>query len=104
MSMSTLKRRLLQYNLRRNTRAGSQINITDVERIIRKEIDGPGMLAGYRGMWHTLRVKYGVFVPRQLVAILQKIIDHDEVEQRKRHRLKRRQYTSPKFLLASRWI
>ena len=48
------------------------------------------------GMWHTLRIKYGVYVPRQEVASLLKIMDPNGVAERKRHRLKRREYTSPR--------
>ena len=92
MSMSTLKRRLVQYNLKRNK---ENVNLLDVERLMRNESDGPGSVSGYRVMWHTLRVKYGVYVPRQQVAPVLKMIDPHGVEVRKRHKLKRREYTSP---------
>ena len=65
------------------------INLPDVERLIRNELDGPGKVSGYRGMWHTLRINYGVYVPRQEVAHLLKIMDPDGVEERKRYRLKK---------------
>ena len=65
------------------------INLPDVERLIRNELDGPGKVSGYRGMWHTLRITYGVYVPRQEVAHLLKIRDPDGVEERKRYRLKK---------------
>ena len=60
MSMSTLKRRLVPYNLKRNK---ENVNLADVKRLMRNELDGAGNVSGYRGMWHSLRVKYGVYVP-----------------------------------------
>ena len=38
MSMSTLKRRLIQYNLKRNK---ENVNLADVERLMGNELDGP---------------------------------------------------------------
>eukprot|EP00794_Sanderia_malayensis_P008461 gene8461-9368_t len=61
MSLSTLKRRLSLYNLKRNKK---DIDLSDVEGMIRHELDGPGCISGYRGMWHTLCIKYNVHVPR----------------------------------------
>ena len=89
MSKSTLKRRLVQYKLKRNK---ENVKLTDVERLIINELDGLGSVSGYRGMWHTLRVKYGVYVPKQQVASVLEMIDSHGVEERKRHKLKRREY------------
>ena len=61
MSLSTLNRRLKENNLRCSVR--QDINMVDLERIIRRERDGPGMICGYRSMWHTLRIKHSIFVP-----------------------------------------
>ena len=92
MSLSTLKRRLSQYNLKRNK---TEVDLSDVERLIRNEPDGPGSISGYRGMWHTLCVKYGLCIPREAVASLLRRLDPAGVAERKRHKLKRRKYTSP---------
>ena len=43
-----------------------------------------------------LRIKYGLFVPRQEVESLIRTIDSARVEDRKRHRLKRWTYESPR--------
>ena len=53
LSMSTLERRLVQYNLKRNK---GNINLPDVERLIRNELDGPGKVSGYRGTGADLEV------------------------------------------------
>ena len=92
MSLSTLKRKLCQYSLKRNK---ADVDLSDVERLIRNELDGPGNICGYRGMWHTLRVKYGLYIPRGEVASLLRRLDPAGVEERKRHKLKRRKYHSP---------
>ena len=42
MSLSTLKRRLSQYNLKRNK---TDVDLSDVVRLIRNELDGPGSIA-----------------------------------------------------------
>ena len=92
ISMSTLKRRLSLHNLKRNT---MDIDLSDVEGMIRHELDGPGCISGYRGMWHALRIKYKIHVPRKEVERLMRKLDPGGVEERKRHKLKRRKYLSP---------
>ena len=56
---------------------------------------GPGSICGYRGMWHTLRVKYGLYIPRGEVPSLLRRLEPAGVEERKRQKLKRRKYHSP---------
>ena len=46
-------------------------------------------------MWHTLRIKYKVHIPRREVEHLMRQIDPAGVLERKRHKLKRRNYESP---------
>ena len=80
-------------------------NIIDEEattQLIRQEIQGAGTLAGYRTIWHALRLKYGVHVPRNLVARIVREIYPGGVELRKSCCLTRRRYMSlgPNFLLA----
>ena len=86
MSLSTLRRRLKHYGLKRKT--GDEVNNDELTEIIRKEIDGPSCVSGYRALWHTLRLKYGICVPRARVQVLLKEINPDGTEQRKRHGLK----------------
>ena len=93
MSMSTLKRRLNNYQLKR--RNAEEVNIEDVKYIIRKELDGPSCISGYRTLWHILLIKYETCVPRDRVQELLKELDPAGIEERKRHKLKRRKYKSP---------
>ena len=69
--------------------------MVDLERIIRRQRDGPVMICGYRSMWHTIRIKHSIFIPRKTVEVLLQQIDPESVGERKRHKLKRREYISP---------
>ena len=91
MSISTLKR-LSFYGFKRNKK---DVDLSEVEGTILHELDGPGSISGYRGMWHTLRIKYNLNVPRKEVEHLMRKLDPVGVEERKRHKLKRRKYVSP---------
>lgn len=93
MSMSTLKRRLKEFGLQRKHQEG--INMNEATEIMRRELNGPGCMFGYRAMWHTLRVKYGLFVPRSEIQIRLKELDPQGSQDRRRHRLKRRVYEVP---------
>ena len=62
--------------------------------LVREELDGPSCMSGYRAMWHTLRLKYGLCIPRSTVQSLLKEVDPVGTEERRKHRLKRRTYSS----------
>ena len=62
--------------------------------LVREELDGPSCMSGYRAMWHTLRLKYGLCIPRSTVQSLLKEVDPFGTEERRKHRLKRRTYSS----------
>jgi len=92
ISLSTLKRRLRDYGLKR--RNSADLNQNEVRNIIREELDGPSCMSGYRAMWHTLLLKYGLCIPRSTVQSLLKELDPVGTEERRKHRLKRRTYFS----------
>ena len=52
MNVRTLKRRLRHYGLRRRNHLHSE---RTVREIIKREIEGPFSLLGYRGMWNKLK-------------------------------------------------
>lgn len=91
ISIRTLKRRLNGYNLRRQENGLADSDIRD---IIKQEIEGPGGLKGYRSIWHSLRLKYHVHVPRNKVASILHEIDPAASIQRGQRKLSRRQYFS----------
>ena len=74
--------------------------MSDVERLIRNELDGPaGIISNfgtYRGMRYTLRVKYGLYIPRAEVASLSRRLHLAGVAECKRHKLKKRKYNLPR--------
>ena len=61
-----LKRRLIDLGLK----SGKKMAESQIELLNRREIEGAGRLAGYRNIWHALRLRHHVHVPRSLVARL----------------------------------
>ena len=57
LSLSTLKRRLHDYGLKRR---GAQIEDQELREILLREISGPGQLRGYRAVWQSLRLKHHI--------------------------------------------
>ena len=93
MCVRTLKRRLHSLGLRRKGNF-ARLDENAVRTAIRKEMEGPGKLAGYRNIWHALRIRHGIHVPRNFVAQIMKEIDPDGVSERKSRRLRRRTFIS----------
>ena len=91
MSLSTLKRRIKQYGLRRQR---PDYDIDDERESIQSIINGPGCLQGYRSAWYTLQLR-GKWVPCIVVQELLRETDPDGSELRKAHRLKKRKYHNP---------
>ncbi len=91
ISVRTLKRRLKACNL---SKRREHICEEQVRDIIRGEMRGAGCLAGYRKMWHILKLKHHLHVPRKLVQRILKELDPEASNLRKNRMLKRRQYLS----------
>ena len=91
ISISTLKRRLRDYGLRRR---GVNVEEDQLENVIRQEMSGPGELRGYRAIWHSLRLNHQIHVPRGRVAELLRELNPAATQQRRSRRLARRTYTS----------
>ena len=66
----------------------------EVRKIIIEELDGPSRMSWYRAMWHTLRLKYGLCIPSSTVHSLLKELDPVGTKKRRKHRVKRRTYSS----------
>ena len=95
MNERTLKRRLKDYGLRRRDAVDDDL-VQRVRDLILLEIcTGPDSLSGYRTMWHVLRLRHNIHVPRRLVESLLREVDPRGVELRKRRCLHRRTYVSP---------
>ena len=97
ISYSTTLRRLKSYGLSKRgffDRDDSH-NVTElVRRRICEVINGPGPCAGYRTVWHMLRME-GLHVPRIIVQDLLKELDPEGTQLRRARRLKRRIYYNP---------
>ena len=81
-SMSTLKRRLREYGLKR--KSAVDVDDNDIAEAIQQELQGPSCVSGYRSRWHTLRLKYEFGAPRDKVQRILKG-DPNGAEERKRH-------------------
>lgn len=90
ISKTTLKRKLKQLKLFRRKRYS---DLLDVALYIMTELTTSGKLHGYRWM-HLKCIQAGCNIPRDTVYHLLSILDHEGVQSRKRHRLKRRAYFS----------
>lgn len=93
INVRTLKRRLSQYGLRRRNQVHSEHTVRE---IMKREIEGPSSLLGYRGMWNKLRTSYNVTVPRDMVMRILRELDPDASALRKARKLQRRSYVSPR--------
>lgn len=87
----TLKRKLKDLGLRRRE---TDFNEETVRMCIEKEMQDAGSLAGYRYIWHALRLRHRLIVPRGVVSAIMREIDIEGVRERKARRLRRRTYVS----------
>ena len=88
ISVRQLHRHLRRLGLYRN---GYHSETSDVIAFVQSELLGSGSSIGYRAM-HQRCVNKGLRMPRESVAIIQKELDPEGVELRKRHCLRRRLY------------
>ena len=64
MCVRTLKRRLRSLGLKGKGNA-EVIDDSELRTIIREEMRGPGSLSVYRSIWHALRLRHHIHVPRK---------------------------------------
>ena len=89
ISLSTLKRRLREYGLRRRN---LELDEQMIRNLIEIETNGPGELRGYRAIWHALRIKHHIHGPRQEVERIMRERNPDAARQRRERRLRRTTY------------
>ena len=65
-----------------------------VKNIIKEEMQGSGCLSGYKKMWHLLKIKYNIHVPRNMVAQILHDIDPEASSLRKKKKLKQQNNVS----------
>ena len=91
ISIRTLKRRLQSFGLQ-----GTVYSITEesLRQIICREIEGSASTKGYRALWSSLKVSYGINIQRDVVMKMLRELDPVGTETRRARRLRRRQYVS----------
>ena len=94
ISLSTLKRRLNEKNLRRRPLSEVRSSEQEVREAVRQELIGSGSRVGYRRVYQELKRK-GLIVRKHDVRLLLKELDPEGVMLRKRRRLHRRKYQNP---------
>ena len=95
LSLSTLKRLLKGMGLRRR---GPEDQPALIKTAIEEELLTSGSLLGYRKIWRTLQQK-GYVVKRNTVMEMVRDVDPQGVQERKRHRLRRRYFApGPDFV------
>ena len=78
-SLRTLDRRLNHFNIRYIDR---DVPLDVAREAVRKELNGPGAMLGYRAMTQKMRQKYELKVPRALVHNLMFELDPDGLARR----------------------
>ena len=91
ISICTLKRWLQSFGVQRTA-----CNITgdSLRRIISKEIKGWACTKGYRALWSSLKVSYGINIQLDVVIEILRELSPDGNETRRARRIRRRQYVS----------
>lgn len=89
ISLRHLKRILRRLGCTRRQRPS---DLNEVVQAVEEELRGSGSLLGYRAMHQRLINQHGLVTTREVVRHVLKIFDPEGVEQRSRHRLRRRVY------------
>ena len=89
MSIRTLKRRFLEYGLKKKDRTLSNDVIS---QLIQREMQDPHVMLGYRGIWNLLKTSYNISVTRDSAMKLLKEIDSEGSKMRRARTLRRRKY------------
>ncbi len=91
-SLPTLDRRLRFFDIYYIDQSTSLQNVSEA---VKKELEGPGRLLGYRAMYHKLQNEHDIRVPRHLIHNMMAHFDPDGLEARnlqKRHKRKKKPF------------
>ena len=95
IGLRTVKRWLNRLNLRRAS-GRNEAPLEDIVSAILDEMEGcVGSFVGYREMTRRLRMRHNLNVRRDNIMRILRVIDPEGVETRRRHRLHRREYSTP---------
>ena len=59
--------RLRSLGLKREGNA-KILDDSEIRSLVREKMKSPGSLSGFRSIWHALRLRHRIHVPRNLVA------------------------------------
>lgn len=79
-SMRTLDRRLRHFKI---YYTDYTVSLDRVRDVVKEEMEGPGVLLGYRAMQQKIRQKYSMNVPRDVVHNVMYDVNPDTLEQRR---------------------
>jgi len=91
LGIRQLKRILSRRGL---TRRNNTSDVQDILHAIETELKGSGGIIGYRAMHQRLVNHHNLVIDKETVRTILRIVDPVGVENRSKHRLKRRQYRS----------
>ena len=78
-NLRTLDRRMRHFDIHYTN---TDVTVEEVKSAVRKELDGPGKLLGYRAMHNKIRQEYLLNVPRNLVHAVMFDLDPEGLEAR----------------------
>lgn len=78
-SLRSLGRRLQFFDI---TYTDYEVNLAEVKKAVKKELQGPGKLLGYRAMQQKVRELHGLNVPRDVVYAVMGEADPEGLEAR----------------------
>ena len=100
-SLRSLDRRLRFFDIYYNHR---DTTIDEVKEAVRKELDGPGKLLGYRSMHKKIRQEYGLMATRDAVYTVMQDLDPSGLEKRGGVGLSKRKRKSNYVSKGPNWV
>ena len=76
-SLSSLDRHMRYFDIHYTD---NNVTVKQIRDAVKKEVDDPGKLLGYRAMQKTLRQEHELKVPRDLVYVVMQDVDPEELQ------------------------
>ena len=76
-SLSSLDRHMRYFDIHYTN---NNVAVEQIRDAVKKEVDGPGKLLGYRAMLKTLRQEHELKVPRDLVYVVMQVVDPEGLQ------------------------
>ena len=76
-SLSSLDRHMRYFDIHYTD---NNVTVEQIRDAVKKEVDGPGKLLGYRAMQKTLRQEHELKVPRDLIYVVMQDVDSEGLQ------------------------